>query len=141
MSPVSKPPQVVIETAAVRIFDREDSTMKMLVAIIQPNKLQAVRDALQHVGVTRMTVLDAEGYGRQKGHTALYHGVEYRIDLLRKVMLEICVNDDFLDRTIEVLTSIARSGTEGSIGDGKVFILPMDEAMTIDDGSRGPGAV
>ena len=141
MSPVSKRQQAAIEPTASGIFDRQSSTMKMLMAVIQPNKLQAVRDALQHVGVTRMTVLDAEGYGRQKGHTALYHGVEYRIDLLRKVMLEICVNDDFLDRTIEVLTSIARSGMEGSIGDGKIFILPMDESITIDDGGRGPGAV
>jgi len=115
--------------------------MKMLLAVIQPNKVQAVQDALHGIGVTRMTVIEAEGYGRQRGHTALYHGVEYRIDLLRKVMLEICVNDDFLDKTIDVITSMARSGSEGTIGDGKVFVLPVDDVMTIDGQWRGPGAV
>lgn len=115
--------------------------MKMLLAVIQPNKVQAVQDALHRIGVTRMTVIEAEGYGRQRGHTALYHGVEYRIDLLRKVMLEICVNDDFLDKTIDVITSMARSGSEGTIGDGKVFVLPVDDVMTIDGQWRGPGAV
>jgi nitrogen regulatory protein PII len=116
-------------------------TMKMLLAVIQPNKVQAVQDALHRIGVTRMTVIEAEGYGRQRGHSALYHGVEYRIDLLRKVMLEICVNDDFLDKTIDVITSMARSGSEGTIGDGKVFVLPVDDVMTIDGQWRGPGAV
>jgi nitrogen regulatory protein PII len=115
--------------------------MKMLLAVIQPNKVQAVQDALHRIGVTRMTVMEAEGYGRQRGHTAMYHGVEYRVDLLRKVMLEICVNDDFLDKTIDVITSMARSGSEGTIGDGKVFVLPVDDVMTIDGQWRGPGAV
>ena len=115
--------------------------MKKIEAVVKPFKLDDVREALSAIGIQGMTVTETKGFGRQKGHTALYHGVEYRIDLLRKVMLEICVNDDFLDRTIEVLTSIARSGMEGSIGDGKIFILPMDEAITIDDGGRGPGAV
>lgn len=115
--------------------------MKMLLAVIQPGKLQVVQEALRGIGVTRMTVLDAEGYGRQRGHTALYHGVEYRVDLLRKVMLEICVNDDFLERTIDVVCSIAKSGAEGSIGDGKIFVLPMDEVISIDGSTRGPSAV
>ena len=115
--------------------------MKMLMAVIQPGKLQVVREALRGIGVTRMTVLDAEGYGRQRGHSALYHGVEYRIDLLRKVMLEICVNDDFLEKTIEVLSSIAKSGAEGSIGDGKIFILPVEEVINMDGDIRGPSAV
>lgn len=115
--------------------------MKMLLAVIQPNKVQAVQDALHRIGVTRMTVMEAEGFGRQRGHTAMYHGVEYRVDLLRKVMLEICVNDDFLDKTIDVITSMARSGSEGTIGDGKVFVLPVDDVMTIDGQWRGPGAV
>lgn len=113
----------------------------MLFAVIQPNKLQAVREALNHAGVQRLTVIEAQGYGRQKGQSATYRGIEYRVNLLRKVTLEICVNDDFLDRTIETITSIARSGTEGCIGDGKIFVLPTLEAITIDDGQRGPGAV
>lgn len=113
----------------------------MLLAVIQPGKLQVVREALQRVGVTRMTVLDAEGYGRQRGHSALYHGVEYRVDLLRKVMLEICVNDDFLEKTVEVLSAIAKSGTDGSIGDGKIFVLSTDDVIPIDGDIRGPSAV
>jgi nitrogen regulatory protein P-II 2 len=113
----------------------------MLLAVIQPNKLQAVREALNHLGVQRMTVVEAQGYGRQKGQTASYRGVEYHVNLLRKVTLEICVNDDFLERTIETIASIARNGTEGSVGDGKIFVLPTLETITIDDGQRGPGAV
>jgi nitrogen regulatory protein P-II 1 len=115
--------------------------MKLLLAVIQPGKLQALRSALRAVGVTRMTVLDAEGYGRQRGHTALYHGVEYRIDLLRKVMMEIVVNDDFLEKTIDAVTAIARTGSEGSIGDGKIFVLPVDDVIAIDGELQGPGAV
>ncbi|MFN9434229.1 MAG: P-II family nitrogen regulator [Planctomycetota bacterium] len=117
------------------------SIMKMLMAVIQPGKLQAVREALHGIGVHRITVLDAEGYGRQRGHSALYHGVEYRVDLLRKVMLEICVNDDFFEKTIEVLSAIAKSSTEGSIGDGKIFVIPADEVIAIDSEIRGPSAV
>jgi nitrogen regulatory protein P-II 2 len=113
----------------------------MLLAVIQPNKLQAVREALQHIGVQRMTVLEAQGYGRQKGQSATYRGIEYQVNLLRKVTLEICVNDDFLERTIDTITSIARTGSEGCVGDGKIFVLPILEAITIDDGRRGPGAV
>jgi nitrogen regulatory protein P-II 1 len=113
----------------------------MLIAVIQPNKLQAVREALNQIGVQRMTVIDSQGYGRQKGQSALYQGVEYRVNLLRKVTLEICVNDDFLERTIETISSVARTGSEGNVGDGKIFVLPADEAITIDDEQRGPGAV
>jgi len=113
----------------------------MLLAVIQPNKLQAVREALNQLGVQRMTVVDAQGYGRQKGHTASYRGIEYHVNLLRKVTLEICVNDDFLERTIDTISTIARTGSEGSIGDGKIFVLPMVEAISIDNEQRGPGAV
>lgn len=113
----------------------------MLFAVIQPNKLQAVREALQIIGVQRMTVFDSQGFGRQKGHSATYRGIEYQVKLLRKVTLEICVNDDFLERTIDIIVSIARTGSEGSLGDGKIFVVPTLEAITIDDGQRGPGAV
>ena len=113
----------------------------MLLAVIQPNKLQAVREALNLAGVQRLTVLEGQGYGRQKGQSANYQGVEYHVNLLRKVTLEICVNDDFLERAIDTITSIARTGTEGCIGDGKIFVIPTLEAITIDDGQRGPGAV
>ena len=115
--------------------------MRLVIAIIQPPKLNAVREALAKVGVERMTVCDAQGYGRQRGQTAVYRGHEYKTNLLRKVTLEIVVNDDFLDRTIQTITQVARTGPEGSIGDGKVFVLPLDEVVSIADTSRGPAAV
>jgi nitrogen regulatory protein P-II 1 len=115
--------------------------MKLVVAIIQPTKLHAVREALDNIGVTRMTVCDAQGYGRQRGQTAYYRGNEYRTNLLRKVALEIAVNDDFLERTVETITSVARTGTEGTIGDGKIFVMPAVEAIDIAGDRRGPEAV
>ena len=115
--------------------------MKLLLAIIQPTKLRAVRDALDRIGVERMTVCDAQGYGRQRGQTATYRGIEYKLNLLRKVSLEIWVNDDFVERTIDVLLRVARTGSPGSIGDGKVFIIPTEEAIAIRSDTRGPSAV
>jgi nitrogen regulatory protein P-II 1 len=115
--------------------------MKMIVAIIQPTKLSAVREALVKIGVTRMTVCDAQGYGRQRGQTEYYRGNEYRTNLLRKVALEIMVNDDFLDRTIECLTNVARTGPEGNIGDGKIFVVPAEQTIDIAGGIHGPEAV
>lgn len=115
--------------------------MKLVVAIIQPTKLHAVREALDNIGVTRMTVCDAQGYGRQRGQTASYRGNEYRTNLLRKVALEIAVNDDFLERTVETIASVARTGSEGTIGDGKIFVMPTEETIDIAAGRRGPEAV
>ena len=115
--------------------------MKFVVAIIQPTKLAAVMQALSNIGVTRMTACDAQGYGRQLGRTEMYRGHEYKTHLLRKVALEIAVNDDFLDRTVQTIESVARTGPEGNIGDGKIFVLPAMEAIQIDDAQRGPGAV
>lgn len=115
--------------------------MKLIWAVIQPTKLAAVEKALIKVGVTRMTVLDAQGYARQRGHLETYRGHEYETNLLRKVQLEIAVNDDFVERTIECLEEFARTSVEGHIGDGKVFVLPMEQAIQISDGQRGPGAV
>lgn len=115
--------------------------MKLILAIIQPPKLSAVREALAKVEVLRMTVSDSQGFGRQRGQTEMYRGSEYTTMLLRKVVLEIVVNDDFLDRTIEAIVHAARTGPEGSIGDGKIVVLPAVEAIQIDGGRRGPGAV
>jgi nitrogen regulatory protein P-II 1 len=115
--------------------------MKLLLAIIQPTKLQAVREALHVAGVERMTVCDAQGYGRQRGQTSTYRGIEYKVNMLRKIALEIWVNDDFAERTIDTLLRVARTGSNGHIGDGKVFILPTDEAIAIDNNSRGPSAI
>lgn len=115
--------------------------MKLLLAIIQPTKLEAVKEALARIGVERMTVCDAQGYGRQRGRTDMYRGVEYRTNLLRKVVLEIAVNDDFLERTLDVITNVARTGADGNIGDGKIFVLPMSECLQIGGPGRGPEAI
>jgi len=115
--------------------------MKLIIVIIQPTKLNAVREALAHIDVTRMTVCDAQGFGRQRGQTEYYRGNEYTTHLLRKIALEIVVNDDFLDRTLDTLVSVARTGPEGNIGDGKIFVLPIDEALEIGRDVRGPEAV
>jgi nitrogen regulatory protein P-II 2 len=115
--------------------------VKLVIAIIQPTKLKAVREALEKIEVTRLTVCDAQGFGRQRGRTELYRGNEYTSTLLRKVALKIVVNEDFLERTVNTIISVARTGPEGTIGDGKIFVLPAMEAIVIADGSRGPGAV
>jgi nitrogen regulatory protein P-II 1 len=115
--------------------------VKLIIAIIQPTKLNAVCEALEKLEVTRMTICDAQGFGRQRGRTEMYRGNEYTTTLLRKVALEIIVNDDFLARTIDTIMSTARTGPEGTIGDGKIFVLPADQAIQINDGARGPGAV
>lgn len=115
--------------------------MKLIIAVIQPTKLKAVRDALLHIDVTRMTVCDAMGFARQRGHLEAYRGHEYKTQLLRKVELHIAVNDDFVERVIDCLEEFARTSTEGHIGDGKVFVVPMGRAIQISDGYEGPGAI
>jgi nitrogen regulatory protein P-II 1 len=115
--------------------------VKLIIAVIQPTKLNAVREALEKLEVARMTICDAQGFGQQRGRTEMYRGSEYHIRLVRKVALEILVNDDFLERTIEAITSVARSGPEGTIGDGKIFVVPAEETIRVSDGIHGPGAV
>ncbi len=117
---------------------RGRNAVKLVIAIIQPTKLSAVREALEKIEVKRMTVCDAQGFGRQRGRTEMFRGHEYTTTLLRKVALEIVVNDDFLDRTVEMIISTARTGPEGTIGDGKIFVLPADQAIQINNGGRGP---
>ena len=118
-----------------------ENAVKLVIAVIQPTKLSAVREALDKIEVTRLTVCDAQGFGRQRGRTEMFRGHEYTTTLLRKIVLEIVVNDDFLDRTIETIIGTARTGVEGTIGDGKIFVVPAGEAIQINDGARGPGAV
>ncbi len=115
--------------------------MRMVIAIIQPTKLKAVREALDKIGVTRMTVCDAQGFARQKGQTETYRGAEYKTNLLRKIALEIVVNEDFLERTIDTISSVARTPPDGNIGDGKIFVLPALEAVDFNPWARGPEAV
>lgn len=114
--------------------------MRLIVAVIQPTKLATVREQLERIGVQRMTVCDAFGYGRQRGHTATYRGLEYRADLLRKVTVEIVVNEDFLEPTLHILGTAAKTGSAGQIGDGKVFVLPVLEAYDLASDTTGPGA-
>ena len=115
--------------------------MKMVIAVIQPTKLDAVREALTRLEVNRMTVCDAQGFARQRGQSEMYRGHEYTSHLLRKVELQIVVNDDFLERTVDAIMAAARTGTEGNIGDGKILILPVEETIRISENTSGPGAV
>ena len=115
--------------------------MKYIIAVIQPTRLEAVKDALSHIEVFRLTVSDVQGVGRQKGHTESYRGHEYRINFIRKVKLEIAVDDKFVEPTIKAIAQAARTGSEGNIGDGKIFMLPLEDVMRISTGERGPEAI
>lgn len=114
--------------------------MKYVIAIIQPQKLDAVREALTAAGVTGVTVSDVQGYGRQKGHTEVYRGHEYTVNFVRKVKLEIACDDTVADVVTEAVTRAAKSG-EGKIGDGKVFMLDLADAIRIRTGERGRDAL
>jgi nitrogen regulatory protein P-II 2 len=115
--------------------------MKYIIAIIQPTRLEAVKSALSNIEVFRLTVSDVQGIGRQKGHTETYRGHEYQINFVRKVKLEIAVDDKFAESTIKAISQAARSGTEGKIGDGKIFMLPLEDVMRISTGERGTEAI
>ena len=115
--------------------------MKLIIAIIQPSKLEAVQASLTGVEVSRLTVMDCQGFGRQKGQTETYRGHEFSVNLLRKVQLQIAVNDDFVDRTVTAILDAARTGEKGEIGDGKIFVLPLDECVRIRTGERGREAI
>ena len=115
--------------------------MKLIIAIIQPNKLESVKAALSDVDVFRLTVLDVQGFGRQRGQVETYRGHEIAVNLLRKVQLQIAVNEDFVEPTIAAIVKGGRSGDHGEIGDGKIFVLPMDECVRIRTGERGGEAI
>jgi len=115
--------------------------MKYIIAIIQPTRVEAVKDALSHIEVFRLTVSDVQGVGRQKGQTETYRGHEYQINFVRKVKLEIAVDDPFVEPTIEAIAQAARSGPEGRIGDGKIFVLPLEDVMRIRTRERGPEGI
>ena len=117
------------------------SFVKLIIAIIQPGKLESVKQALSEVEVFRLTVLDVQGFGRQRGHAEAYRGHEISVNLVRKVQLQIAVNDEFVEPTIEAIIRGGRSGEHGEIGDGKVFVLPMDECVRIRTGERGGEAI
>jgi nitrogen regulatory protein P-II 1 len=112
--------------------------MKKVQAVIKPFKLEEVREALTGVGVEGLTVSEVKGFGRQKGHTELYRGAEYVVDFLPKVKLEVVVEDRKATQTVEAISSAARTG---HIGDGKIFVLSVDEAVRIRTGERGNDAI
>ncbi|MBO9560966.1 MAG: P-II family nitrogen regulator [Caulobacter sp.] len=112
--------------------------MKKIEAVIKPFKLDEVKEALQDMGVQGMTVLEAKGYGRQKGHTELYRGAEYVVDFLPKIKVEVVVEDSQLDAALEAITNAARTGR---IGDGKIFVSEITEVVRIRTGETGPSAV
>jgi len=112
--------------------------MKLIIAIIKPFKLDEVREALNRVGVSGMTVSEVKGYGRQKGHTEIYRGAEYVVNFLPKVRIEVAVSAEEADRVIEALTSAARTG---QIGDGKVFVSPLEHAIRIRTGETNNDAL
>jgi len=112
--------------------------MKLIIAIIKPFKLEEVKDALAEIGVEGMTVTEVKGFGRQKGHTEIYRGSEYTVDFLPKVKLEIAVNSDLVAKTID---TIAKAAKTGKIGDGKIFIVPLEEVVRIRTEERGDVAL
>ncbi len=112
--------------------------MKLVTAIIKPFKLDDVRETLSELGIQGMTVTEVKGFGRQKGHTELYRGAEYVIDFLPKIKLDIAVSDDLTDQVIE---AISKAANTGKIGDGKVFVLNLDQAVRIRTGETGEDAL
>jgi len=112
--------------------------MKLVVAIIKPFKLDEVRQALTSIGVHGMTVTEVKGYGRQKGHTEIYRGAEYVVNFLPKLRIEIAVSSDLADKAVEVITANARTG---QIGDGKIFVTPIDHALRIRTGETDTDAL
>jgi nitrogen regulatory protein P-II 1 len=112
--------------------------MTKLEAVIQPSRLEAVKDALHEIGIEGMTVIEVRGHGRQKGHTEFYRGREYTVDLLPKMKLEMVVADDLVDKAVQAITTAARTG---KIGDGKIFLSRVDDAIRIRNDERGEAAL
>ena len=112
--------------------------MKLIMAVIKPFRLDDVRDALSEIGIKGMTVTEVKGFGRQKGHTELYRGAEYAVDFLPKIKLEVAVPSDLVDRVIESITTAAQTG---KIGDGKIFVSEIEQAIRIRTSETGPEAL
>jgi nitrogen regulatory protein P-II 1 len=112
--------------------------MKKIEAIIKPFKLDEVKEALHEIGIQGLTVTEVKGFGRQKGHTELYRGAEYVVDFLPKIKLEVVVGDDMTEKVVDAIVGAANTGR---IGDGKIFVLPLEDTIRIRTGERGPDAV
>ena len=115
--------------------------MKLVVAIIRPEKLEDVQHALAERDVYLMTVSDVRGCGRQRGYTEVYRGTEVRVQLIPKLKLEIAVNEAFVEATVEAIVHAARTGDTGTVGDGKIFVLPLEDCVRIRTGERGSIAI
>src|SRR5712671_340640 len=120
------------------VAERDEKSMKKIEAIIKPFKLDEVKEALHEVGIKGITVTEAKGFGRQKGHTELYRGAEYVVDFLPKVKIEVVMEDSMVERAIEAIQHAAHTGR---IGDGKIFVSTIDEAIRIRTGERGGDAI
>jgi nitrogen regulatory protein P-II 2 len=112
--------------------------MKLVAAVIKPFKLDDVREALSDIGIQGVTVTEVKGFGRQKGHTELYRGAEYVVDFLPKVKIEVAIDDDMVDQVIEAITKTANTG---KIGDGKIFVMPVEQVIRIRTGETGSDAL
>lgn len=112
--------------------------MKLVIAIVKPFKVEDVKEALREIGVAGLTVLEARGFGRQRGHTEVYRGAEYQVDFVPKSRVEVMVEDEAVDGVIDAITKAARTG---KIGDGKIAVLPLDEVVRIRTGEHGPEAI
>jgi nitrogen regulatory protein PII len=112
--------------------------MKLIIAIIKPFKLEEVKDALSSLGVEGMTVTEVKGFGRQKGHTEIYRGSEYAVDFLPKVKIEVALTDEVVPKAVDAILTAARTG---KIGDGKIFVLPLDSVIRIRTGESGDEAI
>lgn len=112
--------------------------MKLIEAIIKPFKLDEVKDALNEIGIEGITVSEVKGFGRQKGHTELYRGAEYVVDFIPKIKMEIAVSDELVNKVVETIQNTAKTGR---IGDGKIFVIPLEEAVRIRTGEQGSEAI
>ncbi len=115
--------------------------MKMIIAVIQPTRLRAVQEALTKVGVQRVTICDAQEFAKRDDKLPVYRGRSPETQILRKVTLEIAVNDDFLTTTVDTIINVARTGLRGNDGDGKVFVLPLQEVVQVSSNQRGKSAI
>jgi nitrogen regulatory protein P-II 1 len=112
--------------------------VKLVMAVIKPHRLDDVKEALREMGVSGMTVVEAQGFGRQRGHTEIYRGAEYQVDFVPKVQVEVVLEDDQVAAIVDAIVAAARTG---KIGDGKVFVLPAEQVYRIRTGERGPDAI
>jgi nitrogen regulatory protein P-II 1 len=112
--------------------------VKLILAVIKPHRLDEVKEALREIGVQGLTAVEAQGFGRQRGHTEIYRGAEYQVDFVPKVQIEIVVEDDQAQKVIDAVVAAARTG---KIGDGKIFVLPAEQVIRIRTGEMGPDAV